>query len=57
MLKELMEEIGGEVSFDEGQMTVNPSRMISMPLPNGRVKKLRASYYLMGAMLGKFKRQ
>ena len=27
-----------------------------MPLPNGRVKKLRASYYLMGAMLGKFKK-
>ena len=26
-----------------------------MPLPNGNVKKLRASYYLMGAMLGRFK--
>ena len=44
------------LSFDDGEMTVNPSRMISMPLPNGRVKKLRASYYLMGAMLGKFKK-
>jgi len=29
--------------------------MISMPLPNGKVKQLRASYYFMGAMLGKFK--
>ncbi|WP_285767942.1 UDP-N-acetylglucosamine 1-carboxyvinyltransferase [Peribacillus sp. SI8-4] len=56
MLKKLMEEIGGEVSFEDGEMTVDPSRMISMPLPNGRVKKLRASYYLMGAMLGKFKK-
>ncbi|CJF85330.1 UDP-N-acetylglucosamine 1-carboxyvinyltransferase [Streptococcus pneumoniae] len=27
-----------------------------MPLPNGKVKKLRASYYLMGAMLGRFKK-
>ena len=27
-----------------------------MPLPNGNVKKLRASYYLMGAMLGRFKK-
>lgn len=27
-----------------------------MPLPNGRVKKLRASYYFMGAMLGRFKK-
>ncbi|MFE5278657.1 UDP-N-acetylglucosamine 1-carboxyvinyltransferase, partial [Bacillus cereus] len=31
-------------------------QMISMPLPNGKVKKLRASYYLMGAMLGRFKK-
>ena len=30
--------------------------MIAMPLPNGNVKKLRASYYLMGAMLGRFKK-
>ena len=30
--------------------------MIDMPLPNGNVKKLRASYYLMGAMLGRFKK-
>ncbi len=30
--------------------------MVSMPLPNGRVKKLRASYYFMGAMLGRFKK-
>ena len=56
MLKELMEEIGGDVSFADGEMRVDPSKMISMPLPNGRVKKLRASYYLMGAMLGKFKK-
>ncbi|RIW36152.1 UDP-N-acetylglucosamine 1-carboxyvinyltransferase [Bacillus salacetis] len=56
-LKALLEEIGGEVSFGEnGEMRVDPSRMISMPLPSGKVKKLRASYYLMGAMLGRFKK-
>lgn len=55
-LKELLEEIGGEVTFDNGQMTIDPSNMIAMPLPNGNVKKLRASYYLMGAMLGRFKK-
>ena len=37
-------------------MTIDPSKMIAMPLPNGNVKKLRASYYLMGAMLGRFKK-
>jgi UDP-N-acetylglucosamine 1-carboxyvinyltransferase len=56
ILKDLLEEIGGTVEFTENDMTVDPSSMISMPLPNGKVKKLRASYYLMGAMLGRFKK-
>ncbi|MEK3888526.1 UDP-N-acetylglucosamine 1-carboxyvinyltransferase [Bacillus sp. FSL K6-3431] len=55
-LQALLEEIGGDVSFQNGEMEVDPSRMVSMPLPNGKVKKLRASYYLMGAMLGRFKK-
>lgn len=55
-LKSLLEEIGGDVTFEQGDMTVDPTNMIDMPLPNGNVKKLRASYYLMGAMLGRFKK-
>lgn len=55
-LKALLEEIGGEVTFEDGTMTVDPSKMIALPLPNGNVKKLRASYYMMGAMLGRFKK-
>lgn len=56
-LGELIEEIGGKVSwgFNKSKtITIDPSEMVSMPLPNGKVKKLRASYYFMGAMLGKF---
>ncbi len=56
LLAELLQEIGGEVELGKHEITVNPEAMIAMPLPNGRVKKLRASYYLMGAMLGKFKK-
>ncbi|WP_243291991.1 UDP-N-acetylglucosamine 1-carboxyvinyltransferase [Bacillus sp. FJAT-47783] len=56
ILGDLLEEIGGTVSYDENEITVDPANMISMPLPNGKVKKLRASYYLMGAMLGRFKK-
>jgi UDP-N-acetylglucosamine 1-carboxyvinyltransferase len=56
LLKGLLEEVGGKVQISEEEMTVDPSAMISMPLPNGKVKKLRASYYLMGAMLGRFKK-
>ncbi|WP_018661229.1 UDP-N-acetylglucosamine 1-carboxyvinyltransferase [Heyndrickxia acidiproducens] len=55
-LTDLLEEIGGTVTSRDGEITVDPRNMISMPLPNGKVKKLRASYYLMGAMLGKFKK-
>ncbi|WP_394238625.1 UDP-N-acetylglucosamine 1-carboxyvinyltransferase [Niallia oryzisoli] len=56
ILKGLLEEVGGKVEFTDNDMTVDPSTMISMPLPNGKVKMLRASYYLMGAMLGRFKK-
>ncbi len=56
LLAELLREIGGEVDMENQTMTVHPEGMVAMPLPNGRVKKLRASYYLMGAMLGKFKK-
>ncbi|MBS2970881.1 UDP-N-acetylglucosamine 1-carboxyvinyltransferase [Metabacillus sp. KIGAM252] len=56
ILKDLLEEVGGKVDFQNGEMHVQPENMISMPLPNGKVKKLRASYYLMGAMLGRFKK-
>ncbi|WP_342513252.1 UDP-N-acetylglucosamine 1-carboxyvinyltransferase [Sporosarcina sp. FSL K6-1522] len=54
-LQALLEDIGGEVTFEDGTMTIDPTEMVSMPLPNGNVKKLRASYYMMGAMLGRFK--
>lgn len=54
-LSELLQEIGGEVKWDGSTVHIDPSKMISMPLPNGHVKQLRASYYFMGAMLGRFK--
>ncbi|HET7657466.1 MAG TPA: UDP-N-acetylglucosamine 1-carboxyvinyltransferase [Bacillales bacterium] len=56
ILSGLLEEIGGKVSYEDQTLTIHPENMISMPLPNGKVKKLRASYYLMGAMLGRFKK-
>ncbi len=54
-LKALLEEVGGSVHFEDNKMTIDPSSMKAIPLPNGNVKKLRASYYFMGAMLGRFK--
>ncbi|MCT2538289.1 UDP-N-acetylglucosamine 1-carboxyvinyltransferase [Aquibacillus koreensis] len=54
-LSDLLEEIGGTVSWRGRTLHIDPSQMTAMPLPNGKVKKLRASYYFMGAMLGRFK--
>ncbi|MEK5444887.1 MULTISPECIES: UDP-N-acetylglucosamine 1-carboxyvinyltransferase [unclassified Fredinandcohnia] len=56
ILGDLLEEIGGHVSISKEEVYVDPTNIVSMPLPNGKVKKLRASYYLMGAMLGRFKK-
>ncbi|MGP4077183.1 UDP-N-acetylglucosamine 1-carboxyvinyltransferase [Halobacillus sp. K22] len=54
ILSDLLEEIGGKVKKDGRTIHIDPSQMVSMPLPNGKVKRLRASYYFMGAMLGRF---
>lgn len=35
---DLLKEIGGNVHFENGEMVVDPTSMISMPLPNGKVK-------------------
>lgn len=56
ILSELLEEIGGRTELNGDTLVIHPENMVAMPLPNGRVKKLRASYYMMGAMLGKFKK-
>lgn len=55
-LQDLIEEIGGIVKWNNNEMIIDPTKVVSMPLPNGKVKKLRASYYMMGAMLGRFKK-
>src|SRR5699024_5030388 len=53
-LSYLLEEIGGTIQKEGQTIHIDPSNMTAMPLPNGRVKQLRASYYFMGAMLGRF---
>lgn len=55
-LKDLLQDIGGTVTQDGNDLTIDSTKMVPMPLPNGKVKRLRASYYFMGAMLGRFKK-
>ena len=51
---EILQELGAVVKRDGDMMRIDPSALVSKPMPNGKVKLLRASYYLMGAMLGRF---
>ncbi len=56
ILASILEDIGAEVNLKNNEsITIDPKNIESIPLPNGKVKELRASYYFMGAMLGKFK--
>lgn len=51
---DILGELGAAVSWNADSMVIDSSHMMSLPMPNGKVKQLRASYYLMGAMLGRF---
>jgi len=51
---ELLKEMGADVLFEEDWMEIDGRDMRLMLMPNGRIKKLRASYYLWGALLAKF---
>ncbi len=52
----LLKELNCTVSMDEDTLHVDPSNLQNIPLMGDAVDKLRASYYLMGALLGKCKK-
>ncbi|EFM09593.1 UDP-N-acetylglucosamine 1-carboxyvinyltransferase [Paenibacillus curdlanolyticus YK9] len=51
---EILRDLGAKVERHEDTMRIDPSKLVSTAMPNGKVKMLRASYYLMGALLGRF---
>lgn len=55
-LIDILRDFNVEVTFeaDRGVLTIDPSNMVSIPMPTGKIKNLRASYYFMGAVLSKF---
>lgn len=54
-LSVLLEELGIEViRKGEDILIIDPSQMKNMPMVSDTVSKLRASYYFMGALLGKY---
>lgn len=51
---EILKEMGADVLFEDDWMEIDGRPMNPVQKLNGKVKKLRASYYLWGALLGKF---
>jgi len=53
---QLLEELNCEVEHVNGsELIINPDKLVNKPLISEDVTKLRASYYFMGALLGKYK--
>ncbi len=55
-LKELLQHCGAKVHGADGEMTVNSGTIKSHKVDFELAKKMRASYYFLGAFLGKFKK-
>ena len=55
-LMDLLSEMDVKCDFHETTLRINPDNIKRSPLPAGKIKSLRASYYFMGALLGRFHR-
>lgn len=55
-LTQILEYLGAKVNFKDEKMTIDHSSLINIEIPENKSKKLRASYYFMGALLGKYKK-
>ena len=54
-LNEILEFLGAKVTIEDGLMTINPKYIENKEIPKEVSSKLRASYYFMAALLGKYK--
>lgn len=57
ILKDIMRDLGVDITYDNGnEVRFNSSHIKNFEAVSEKVSKLRASYYFLGAMLGRFKR-
>ena len=54
-LREILEYLGATVVRDKSYITIDSSEIVNKEIPENISKKLRASYYFMSALLGKYK--
>ncbi len=53
-LLSILEDMSVSSTFVDDTVEIDPTHIISTPLPSGKIQSLRASYYFMGALLGRF---
>lgn len=53
-LRAILDDMNVSSELNETCLEIDPTQIVSKPLPNGKIKSLRASYYFMGALLGRF---
>lgn len=54
-LEEILTYLNADVSREDSKMTIDSSKIINKEVPEAISKKLRASYYFMSSLLGKYK--
>ncbi|AFT82152.1 UDP-N-acetylglucosamine 1-carboxyvinyltransferase [Leuconostoc carnosum] len=55
-LQLILKAMNVDSSFENGNLDIDPTHITESDLPSGAIKSLRASYYFMGALLGRFSR-
>lgn len=53
-LIEILNEMNVKTEFNGSTLHIDPTEIVSIPMPSGKINSLRASYYFMGALLAKF---
>ena len=54
-LNEILEYLGAKVKREDNKMIIDQTNIENKEIPESKAKKLRASYYFMSALLGKYK--
>lgn len=55
-LMSLLNDLNIDTELEDTTLKINAEKAQNMPLSNNKVQSLRASYYMMGAMLARFKK-
>lgn len=53
-LLDILADFNVKTHFENNVLRIDPSDIISIPMPTGKIQSLRASYYFMGATLTRF---